>query len=131
MMKGHGAKFTRKMEAAIIGLLTQKNLEEAARYAGVSVATLLRWQKLPEFKKAYRVAQRTVHGQSMARLHQATSAAVSTVLKIMLDPNTSAATKVKAAATILGLSSKSLEEEEIEVRLAELEAAMEASQKGR
>jgi hypothetical protein len=131
MMKGHGAKFTRKMEAAIIGLLTQKNLEEAARYAGVSVATLLRWQKLPEFKKAYRVAQRTVHGQSMARLHQATSAAVSTVLKIMLDPNTSAATKVKAAATILGLSSKSLEEEEIEVRLAELEAAMEASKQGR
>jgi hypothetical protein len=119
------------MEAAVTGLLTQKNLEEAARYSGISVATLLRWQKLPEFKKAYRAAQRVVHGQSMARLHQATSAAVSTVLKIMLDPNTSAATKVKAAATILGLSSKSLEEEEIEVRLAELEAAMEASKKGR
>jgi hypothetical protein len=49
----------------------------------------------------------------------------------MLDPNTPAATKVKAAATILGLSSKSLEEEEIEVRLAELEAAMKASKKGR
>ena len=130
-MKGHGTKFTRKMEAAVTGLLTQKNLEEAARYSGISVATLLRWQKLPEFKKAYRAAQRVVHGQSMARLHQATSAAVSTVLKIMLDPNTSAATKVKAAATILGLSSKSLEEEEIEVRLAELEAAMEASKKGR
>src|ERR1017187_1980651 len=130
-MKGHGTKFTRKMEAAITGLLTQKNLEEAARYAGISVATVLRWQKLPEFKKAYRAAQRVVHGQSMARLHQATSAAVSPVLKIMLAPNASAATKVKSPATILGLSSKSLEEEEIEVRLAELEAAMEASKKGR
>ena len=126
MMKGHGAKFTRKMEAAVTGLLTQKNLEEAARYSGISVATLLRWQKLPEFKKAYRAAQRVVHGQSMARLHQATGAAVSTVLKIMFDPDTPASTKVRAAATVLGLSSKSLEEEDIDTRLADLEAALES-----
>ena len=130
-MKGHGTKFTRKMEAAVTGLLTQKNLEEAARYADISVATLLRWQKLPEFKKPYRAAQRIVHGQSMARLHQATSAAVSTVLKIMFDPNTPASTKVRAAATVLGLSSKSIEEEDIEGRLEDLEAALEASKKGR
>jgi hypothetical protein len=127
-MKGHGTKFTRKMEAAITGLLTQKNLEEAARYAGISVATVLRWQKLPEFKKAYRAAQRVVHGQSMARLHQATSAAVSTVLKIMFDANTPASTKVRAAATVLGLSSKSLEEDDIDTRLADLEAALESKQ---
>jgi len=130
-MKGHGTKFTRKMEAAITGLLTQKNLEEAARYADISIATLLRWQKLPEFKKAYRVAQRLVHGQSLARLHQATSAAVSTVLKIMFDPNTPASVKVRAAATVLGLSSKSLEEDDVDARLVELEAALEVSQKGR
>jgi hypothetical protein len=116
------------MEAAVTGLLTQKNLEEAARYADISVATLLRWQKLPEFKKAYRAAQRVVHGQSMARLHQATGAAVSTVLKIMFDPDTPASTKVRAAATVLGLSSKSLEEEDIDTRLADLEAALETKQ---
>lgn len=130
-MKGHGTKFTRKMEAAVTGLLTQKNMEEAARYAGISVATLLRWQKLPEFKKAYRAAQRFVHGQSMARFHQATGAAVSMVLKIMFDANTSAAVKVRAAATVLGLSSKSLEEEDVGARLEDLEAALEASKMGR
>jgi hypothetical protein len=53
-MRGHGTKFNRKMEAAVGALLTQKNQEEAARAVGISVATLLRWQKLPEFQKAYR-----------------------------------------------------------------------------
>jgi hypothetical protein len=53
-MKGHGAKFNRKMEAAIAALLTQRNHEEATRVAGVGTATLLRWLKLPEFQTAYR-----------------------------------------------------------------------------
>jgi hypothetical protein len=57
-----------------------------------------------------------------------TSAAVSTVLKIMFDPDTPASTKVRAAATVLGLSSKSLEEEDIDTRLADLEAALESKQ---
>ena len=71
-MKGHGTKFNRKMEAAIAAILTHKNLEEAAGAAGVSVATLLRWQKLPEFQKEFRKAKRAVHAQAMARLQQAT-----------------------------------------------------------
>ena len=45
-MKGHGAKLNRKMESVIVGLLTQRNVEEAAKTAGVGTATLLRWQKL-------------------------------------------------------------------------------------
>ena len=57
-MKGHGAKFTRKMDDAVAALLTQRNLDEAARVAGVGITTLLRWQKLPDFQKAYREARR-------------------------------------------------------------------------
>ena len=53
-MSGHGTKFNRKMEVAVAALLTQKNQEEAARVAGISLATLVRWQRLPEFKKAFR-----------------------------------------------------------------------------
>ena len=57
-MKGHGSKFTHKMELAVAALLTQRNHEEAAKAVGISPATLLRWQKLPEFEKAYREARR-------------------------------------------------------------------------
>ena len=51
-MRGHGAKFSRKMEEAIAALLTHRNHEEAARAAGIGTATLLRWEKLAEFRKA-------------------------------------------------------------------------------
>ena len=85
-MAGHGSKFGRKKEEAIAALLTQRNIEEAARSAGIGKQTLLRWMKLPEFDSALREARRTALSQSNARLQQASSAAVSTVLKIMLDP---------------------------------------------
>ena len=48
-MKGHGTKFSRKMGEAVTALLTQANVEAAALSAGISVATLMRWQKEPEF----------------------------------------------------------------------------------
>ena len=49
------------MEAAVAALITQRNQEEAARAAGIGVATLIRWQKEPEFQKAYREARRAIH----------------------------------------------------------------------
>jgi transposase-like protein len=96
-MRGHGAKFSRKMEEAVAAVLIQKNLEEAARSVGIGTATLLRWQKMPEFKAALRQARRDAYSQSIGRLQQATSAAVSTLLKTMVDPGTPPSTKVRAA----------------------------------
>jgi len=130
-MKGHGAKFGRKMEAAVAALLTQKNQEEAARAANISVATLLRWQKVPEFQKAYREARRAAHHQSIARLQHATSAAVSTLLKVMVDPSTPASTKVRAADSVLDHSEKAIELEDIDARLVALEQAAGESDQSR
>jgi hypothetical protein len=125
-MKGHGSQFSRKMEAAVAGLITQKNQEEAARSAGISIATLIRWQRDPEFQKAYREARRAEHGQSIARLQHATSAAVTTLLKVMVDPNTPPSVKVRAADSVLDHSAKSIELEDIDARLVELERIAEA-----
>ena len=52
-MAGHGEKLGRKQEEAIAALLSQRNIEEAARAAGVGTRTLIRWLKLPEFGKEY------------------------------------------------------------------------------
>jgi hypothetical protein len=130
-MKGHGAKFSRKMEEAVAALLTQRNQEEAARAVGIGTATLLRWQKEPEFQAAYRAARRAAHAQSVARLQQATSAAVTTLLKVMVDPSTPPATKVRAADSVLDHSAKAIELEDIDARVAELERAAEAAKKFR
>ena len=126
-MKGHGAKFGRKKEEAIVALLIQRNVDEAARSIGISTQTLVRWMKLPEFQTAYREARRAAYGQSIARLQQATTAAVSTLLKIMVDTNSPASTRVRAADSVLNHAVKAIENEDIEVRVAALEQAAETS----
>jgi hypothetical protein len=126
-MAGHGAKLARKQEEAIAALLSQRNVEEAARSAGVGARTLLRWMKLPEFDSAYREARRAAFGQSVARLQQASGAAVSTLLKIMVDSSTPASTRVRAADSVLGHTAKAIELDDIEARLSELERATEES----
>jgi hypothetical protein len=125
-MTGHGAKFGRKQEEAIVALLTQRNVEEAARAIGVSTQTLIRWQKIPEFQKSYLDARRAAFGQAMARLQQGSSAAASTLLKVMIDPNVPASTRVRAADSVLNHSKQAIELEDIETRVAELERASEA-----
>ena len=126
-MKGHGSKFGRKKEQAIVALLTQRNIEEAAKSIGIAPNTLLRWMKEPEFEKGYRQARRAAFGQSIAKLHQMSSAAVSTLGKVMVDSNTPPSTKVRAAEAILTHGAKAIELEDIEARVAELERAAEAA----
>jgi hypothetical protein len=121
------SKLTRKQEEAIVALLAQRSIEEAARVAGIGARTLYRWMEDPEFDAAYRKTRRTAFRQSVARLQQASSAAVSTLLKVMVDPTTPAATKVRAADSILDHSAKAIEIEDIEARVSELERAAEAS----
>ena len=128
-MRGHGTKFGRKKEEAIAALLTQRNVDEAARTIGIAPNTLLNWLKLPEFDAAYREARRLAFRQSVARLQQASSAAVSTLLKVMVDPSTPASTKVRAADSVMSHAAKAIEIEDIEARVSELERAAEAQRR--
>jgi len=96
-------------------------LEEAARAAGIGARTLLRWLKLPEFQTAYRQARRDAFGQSVARLQQGTSAAATTLLKVMIDPSVPASVRVRAADSVLDHAAKAIEIEDIEARVTALE----------
>jgi transposase-like protein len=127
-MVGHGSKFGRKKDKAVAALLTQRNVEEAARSIGIAPNTLLRWMKEPEFDEAYREARRAAFGQSVARLQQASTAAVSTLLKIMIDPSSPASTRVRAADSVLNHAAKAIELEDIEARVAQLERATQKSE---
>ena len=130
-MSGHGAKFGRKKEAAVAALLTQRTAEDAARSIGIGPATLRRWQKEPEFDAAFRAAKLTAYRQTIARMHQLSGAAVSTLGKVMLDPTTPPATKVRAADSILNHTAKAIEIEEIAARVKALEDATDAKTGGR
>ena len=126
-MAACGSILGRKQEDAIAALLTQRNVEEAARAAGIGTRTLLRWLQLPEFQAAYRQARREVFAQAVARLQQGASAAATTLLKTMIDTNTPASVRVRAADCVLDHAAKAIELEDIEVRVSELERAAEAS----
>ncbi|HLM98522.1 MAG TPA: hypothetical protein VK335_04535 [Bryobacteraceae bacterium] len=106
-MTGHGTKFGRKKEEAVAALLVQRNLEDAARAVGISAKTLLRW----------------MFGQAVARLQQGASAAATTLLKTMIEPNTPASVRVRAAECVMNHAMKAIEIEDIEARVSELERA--------
>jgi Helix-turn-helix of insertion element transposase len=130
-MQGLTTGLTRKQEDAIAALLSQRSVDEAARSAGVSVRTLWRWLQLPEFLYAYRKARRDTFSQSVARLQQASTAAVSTLLKIMVDINAPAASRVRAADCVLNHARSAIEVEDIEVRVSELERSAELAKSTR
>jgi len=102
--------------------LTARNVEEAASTAGVPPRTLHRWMKERVFDAGLREAKRAAFGQGTARLHQMCSAAASTLGKVMVEPKTPPATKVRAADSILNHTAKAIEIEDILARLEELEA---------
>jgi hypothetical protein len=123
---GHGAKMGRRKEEAVIALLTQRNVEEAARVAGIGTTTLYQWIKDPAFAAAYWAARLAAFGQASARLQQAAGAAVTVILKILLDPGTPAGTQARAADLALKYATEA-SEEDIEACLAELNRARSAA----
>jgi hypothetical protein len=123
-MKGHGTK------EAIAALLTARNIEEAAKAVGIAPNTLLSWMKVPEFQTEYREARRAAYSQAVARLQQGATAAATTLLKVMLDQGTPASVKVRAAECVMNHSSKAIEIEDLETRVAELERAAGAAKPG-
>ena len=126
-MTGHGAKLGHKKEAAIVALLSHRSIEDAARAVGIAPKTLMRWLKEAEFNASYREARRAAFSQSVARLQQASGAAASTLVKIMVDQDTPASTRVRAAECIMNHAMKAIEVEDIEARVSELERATESS----
>jgi hypothetical protein len=115
-------KLSRKQEEAIVALLSTRSVEEAAKACNTPPRTLYRWLNDRELDKAYRAARRKAFGQATARLQHGASAAATTLLKVMLDQGTPASTKVRAAECVLAHSAKAIEIEDIEARVAALEA---------
>ena len=105
--------------------------EAAARAVGISSNTLQRWTKDPEFEAAYREARRRAFCQAIARLQEASGAAVTTVLKIMLDSKVSAGTQLRAAEVALSEGAKAMEIEDIAARVADLERVGSAETSGK
>jgi len=128
-MIGHGEKFSRKQEAAIIALLNAPTIVEASKLVRVGEATLWRWLQDEKFQQAYQEAKRKALSVAIGTLQQASGKAVETLRSIAIDANAPCSARVSAARTIIEVGLKAKETEELERRLTELEKIYERGAK--
>jgi len=100
---------------------------KAAIALGISEATLLR-RLTPAFQDLLRQARRDAFSRAVARLQQASSAAVTTLLRIMCDGKSPASSQVRAALSVMELAFRATELEDIQVRIQRLEALAQTGQ---
>ena len=125
-MKGHGEKLERKQELAIIALLTEPTVEEAAQAVGVSPVTLWRWMQLEDFRAQYRAARRQALENAVAQLQRTAGEAIEALRRNLACGVPSV--EVRAAQVILEQAAKGVELIELEARIAELERVAENEQ---
>lgn len=126
---GHGEKRSRKEDAALVALISEPTLREAAKKAGIGEATLWRWLQDPEFQDKYITARRQAVSQSITQLQKISSEAVETLREVMISKETPPASRVTAARAVLEMSIKAVEVEDLAVRIEALEKAAEAAGK--
>jgi hypothetical protein len=85
--------------------------------------TLWRWLQKPEFQKALLRARRDAFAQNLSRFQPASSAAITTLVRLMVDSATPAASRVRAAQCVLDNNARAIGLQDLEMRLRELEKA--------
>lgn len=101
MNAGHGEKRSRKREAAIAALLLRPTLKEAARDAGISQATLIRWLRDAGFSADYKRARERTLELASEKLQHGTMAAVAILAEIAANRKTPSASRVQACRSFL------------------------------
>jgi transposase-like protein len=95
---GHGAKLPRRAEQAIVALLEQRSVAEAARAVGIKPPTLRLWLQDPAFKARYAEAACDVYGPAMRLVHQHLGDAVVVIRNLSVDTAVPEQTRLKAAS---------------------------------
>ncbi len=113
-----------KHEKLLACLLTAPTIQLAAKLAGVSEQTALRYLKESEFQTAYREARREVVSHSITTLQGACSNAVSTLVSVCDDPDAPASSRVSAAKSILEMSLRAVEIDDLAARVEALETLL-------
>ena len=114
-------KISRRQERAITALLASATLVEAATKCGIGESTLWRWFRDPAFVFEYRKARSRVLETTINKLRNESAGAVDVLTSIAKDEKASPAARVSSARTILEMSLKSAELQDLEERLCALE----------
>jgi hypothetical protein len=105
-------------------MLAERSVAEAARLLPIPERTLYRWMKEPAFASALREERRAKYTQESARLGQMRATAIAYLGKMMVDPRTQPAIRIRTIESVLS-HAKGLEMEDIQARLTQLELTAE------
>jgi DNA-binding MurR/RpiR family transcriptional regulator len=121
-VKGHGEKRSRKQDIAILALLSETTMKEAAEKTGISEATLWRWMQKADFKELYQEAKRQAVSHATSRLRQSMTIAVDALIEMAENAKTPAMARASACRTLLEFGFKAHEMEDLQERVERLEA---------
>jgi len=115
-------ELTPKKHKAIVALMEERTIAEAAEKAGVGERTLYRWLKEPDFKTALIEAE-TQHAETASRrLAYGTRYALDTLLRIMAGKYSSDSTRLGAARAWLDIYSRTRDDRDLDRRITALES---------
>lgn len=117
---------TAKQEKLLSALLESPTIQSASKVAGISEATALRYMKDSEFISTYRDARREVVSHSVTSLQSACSGAVATLCAVCEDTEAPASSRINAAKTILEMSVRAVEIDDLGARVEAIEAVFKA-----
>jgi hypothetical protein len=111
-----------RQERAIIALLNEPTVRKAAEAAEVAESTMHRWLDEPAFAAAYRGAQRKVFAQAVSLCQKYSGLAVQCLAKIINDATAPHSAKVQASQAMLKFGRESIELDDVQARLVQIEA---------
>jgi hypothetical protein len=128
--RGHGAKSPAVRERAIVALLSERTIADAAAKAGVDESTLRRWLSEDKvFQAEYAAARQAVFQSGINRVQALTAKAVDT-LEDLLDANINANVRLGAARTVAEIGIHQHDAETILQKLEEMESDQRRQQGG-
>jgi len=116
---------TARQAKALSALLTCSSLADAAQASGIPERTLYRYLRTPHFADCYREARGEQVRQAVAQMQRVAEKAAATLEAIMADPMAKPTARVMAARTVLDTALRAVEIENLEARLAAIEAKVE------
>ena len=110
-----------RQQNAIIALLSEPSIRQAAKVSGIPEKTLYNWLRNPTFEAAYRLARRDATQQAMGLLQKYSGTAAAILCKLAVGSG-SDAIRLAAASKILDLALKITELEELRGEIDALKA---------
>ena len=117
---------TARQRKAIAALLVAPTVSAAAEIAGVSRSQLERWRRQPAFRTALAQAEADIIEEAARQLLKLQGAAIRVIAAVMLDGNSHAGVRIRAAESILANTLRLRELTNLEERIAALEAEHES-----